>query len=67
MTMVLPSWVLPDCLLAAVAMMRDKLTAIAVLATLCASCWFGRLTRSVDLGHHKASEDGLVEGGIGTA
>lgn len=27
----------------------------------------GRLTRAVDLGHHEPSEDGLVEGSIGTA
>jgi hypothetical protein len=27
----------------------------------------GSLTRAVDLGHHEASQNRLVEGGIGTA
>jgi hypothetical protein len=31
------------------------------------SCTFGRLTGAVGLGHHKASQNRLVEGGIGTA
>jgi len=68
MTMVLPSWALEECLLAAVATILDRLTAIAVLVdALERHCLFGSLTRAVDLGHHEASENDLVEGGIGTA
>jgi hypothetical protein len=68
MTMVLPSCALAEYLLAAVATIFDRLTAIVrsvnALDRLRA---FGRLTRTVDLGHHEASENNLVEGGIGTA
>jgi hypothetical protein len=68
MTMVLPSCVLAECLLAAVATILDKLTAVAVLVYALSRYFeFGSLTRAVDLRHHKASENDLVEGGIGTA
>lgn len=54
-------------MLAAVARMRDKLTAVAVLVHRLDLCVRGRLTRAVGLGHHETSQDGPVEGGIGTA
>lgn len=68
MTMVFPSWAFAEYLLAAVATILDKLTAtIQLVDVSSASGRWSRLTRAVDLGHHKASENDLVEGGIGTA
>ena len=68
MTMVLPSCAFAEYLLAAVATILDKLTAIVGLVNVLRSfCTFGRLTRAVDLGHHEASQNSLVEGCIGTA
>jgi hypothetical protein len=66
-TTVLPACSFSVCLLAAVAQILDKLTAIHLLAVFCIHRGFGRLTRAVNLGHQKASEDDLVEGRIGTA
>ena len=55
-------------MLAAVAITRDRLTAVAMLVFPFERLRrFGRLTRAVDLGHHEASQNRLVEGGIGTA
>jgi hypothetical protein len=65
--MVLPSCAFAECLLAAVATILDRLTAIAELVSAIGMHAFGSLTRAVDLGHHEASQDHLVEGGIGTA
>ena len=68
MTMVLPSCALAEYLLAAVATILDKLTAVAVLVHVSSAVRaFECLTRAVDLGHHEASQHRLVEGGIGTA
>lgn len=68
MTMVLPSCTFAEYLLAAVATILDKLTAVAVLVNAVGRrCVFGSLTRAVDFGHHKTAENDLVEGGIGTA
>lgn len=65
--MVLPSCALGFCLLAAVAMILDRLTAIPVLVCVSRSHWIGRLTRTVDLGHHEPAEDNLVEGSLSAA
>jgi hypothetical protein len=68
MTMVLPACALEECLLAAVATIFDRLTAIAELViAITRTRAFGGLTWAVDLGHHEASQNNLVEGGIGTA
>jgi hypothetical protein len=68
MTMVLPSCALAEYLLAAVAQILDKLTAVVGLVKAVAVYRaVGNLTRAVDLGHHEASQDRLVEGGIGAA
>jgi hypothetical protein len=68
MTMVLPSCAFEECLLAAVATIFDRLTAIAQLVGASKGMRaIGSLTRAVDLGHHEASQNRLVEGGIGTA
>lgn len=68
MTMVLPSCALAEYLLAAVATILDKLTAAVGSVCACAvRCEAGVLTRAVGLGHHEASQDRLVEGGIGAA
>ena len=68
MTMVLPSWAFGDCLLAAVATIFDRLTAIHMSVDPYAKPRVvGQLTRAIDLRHHEPSEDGLVEGSIGTA
>jgi hypothetical protein len=48
--------------------MRDRLTAVKVLVDRFGRiCEFDCLTRAVDLGHHEASQNRLVEGGIGAA
>jgi hypothetical protein len=68
MTMVLPSCAFAEYLLAAVATILDRLTAVMKLVNAFGRLRaFGGLTRAVDLGHHEASENNLVEGGIGTA
>lgn len=48
-------------------MILDKLTAILVLVCVRGRIGVGRLTRTVDLGHHEPAEDDLVEGGLGAA
>jgi hypothetical protein len=67
--MVFPSCAFAECfLLAAVATILDKLTAVAGLVNaLEKSVEFGGLTRTVDLGHHQAAENDLVEGCVGSA
>ena len=66
MTIVFPLCASPDCLLAAVATILDKLTAVIVLVNPPYHLVFKSLTRTVDLGHHEPSKDGLVERGVGT-
>ena len=65
MTIVFPLCASPDCLLAAVATILDKLTAVFVLVNPPYRLMFKGLTRAVDLGHHESSKDGLVERGVG--
>jgi hypothetical protein len=68
MTTVLPSCAFAVCLVAVLATILERETAMAGLVTRFGRfCVLGRLTRAVDLGHHKTAEDHLVEGGIGTA